>query len=133
MTADKYQVWIGQHVPDFQAAYGKCAEVTLAMQAVFPELVRVRGQYHCLIWGERDHWWLTDPEGNIVDPTASQFPSGGLGEYVPHVEGAPEPTGPCMNCGGKCYDGLSACSEPCARELEAYYGCPFDYPKKKGT
>ena len=68
---------------------GRCAEATLAMAAVFPELTRVRGHYLCWVWGEREHWWLVEPNGEIVDPTADQFPSKGGGVYVPWDEASP--------------------------------------------
>jgi hypothetical protein len=117
MPNEAFGRWISENVPE---AYGKCAEVTIAMQATFPELRRVRGHYYCPVWGEREHWWLIDAEGEIVDPTAKQFPSGGLGEYVEWDESQPEPTGMCPNCGGHCYGGESVCSEKCGIEYVAY-------------
>jgi hypothetical protein len=36
----------------------------------------------CPIWGARDHFWCVDGEDNVVDPTASQFPSKGTGVYA---------------------------------------------------
>ena len=103
----KYFKWIhdcGDHT------LGRCAEQTLRMQKVFSELKRVRGHYHCVVWGERSHWWLVDQKGDIIDPTADQFPSCG-GEYV-EWEGE-EPTGKCPNCGGYCYRGEGLCSKTC--------------------
>ena len=113
----KYVAWIAAYVTE---TYGKCAKVTEAMQADFPELVRVRGHYYCLIWGVRSHWWLVDTDGEVVDPTAAQFPSGGRGVYVPWEEGTPEPTGVCPNCGGYVYTGDTCCSENCSMEYMAY-------------
>lgn len=118
----QYRVWIEENVTD---TYGKCAEVTEAMVAVFPELTRIRGFYMCEAWGVREHWWLVAPDGEIVDPTAGQFPSKGTSEYVPLKEGSLEPTGKCMNCGGYVYRASKACSTACAKALEAYYGCEF--------
>lgn len=112
-----YADWIAANVTK---AYGQCAEVTEAMADAFPELTRVRGRYLCPIWGERDHWWLIAPDGSIVDPTASQFPSKGGGEYVEWDEAAIEPTGMCPNCGGPCYDHNSLCSDECGRDYVAY-------------
>jgi predicted nucleic acid-binding Zn ribbon protein len=114
---DKYLDWIKQNVTD---KYGKCKEVTEKMAEAFPELQRVRGHYHCPIWGKRDHWWLTTEDGEIVDPTAGQFPSGGLGEYAPWEEGSPEPTGMCPNCGGDVYDNKTCCSDKCSREYARF-------------
>lgn len=110
---NKYDAWIKANV---LIAYGQCAAHTKLMQAAFPELTRVRGHYHCPIWGERGHWWLT-LDGEIVDPPARQFPSKGAGEYVPWAEGAPEPTGRCPNCGGHCYDGHYTCCAKCSLEF----------------
>lgn len=105
----EYQDWIDQNVDD---AYGECAAVTQAMADQFPELTRVRGHYYCFSWGERAHWWLTDGE-EIVDPTAKQFPSRGKGAYVPWVDGTPEPTGICANCGEPAFNGDTVCSDAC--------------------
>lgn len=112
-----YSVWIAANVEG--DGYGKCAEVTQAMAAAFPELKRVRGHYYCLIWGERSHWWLVAPDGSIVDPTAAQFPTKGNGEYVEWTEGDEEPTGKCANCGGYVYGG-TVCSSACYSAMVDY-------------
>lgn len=117
---DKYTAWISEHYPTYESAYGKCAEATTAMLAVFPELHRVRGHYYCLVWGERSHWWLVTADGGIVDPTAVQFPSRGTGVYEAWNEGSAEPTGKCPNCGGYAYNHAAVCSDACAREYERY-------------
>ena len=114
-----YDPWIHENVSDYQAAYGKCADITQRMVEAFPELTRVRGHYYCPCWGEREHWWLTDLEGDIVDPTKSQFPSHGHGAYVPRDESQPEPTGKCPNCGDYCYNGDYCCSESCGSAFVA--------------
>jgi len=113
----EYQDWIDRNV---DSGYGECAEVTQAMADQFPELQRVRGHYYCFSWGERAHWWLTDAAGAIVDPTARQFPSRGKGAYVPWVEGEPEPTGICPNCGEYVYDGGTVCSDACSNAYVAF-------------
>jgi len=93
------------------------------MQKIFNELTAVRGHYYCPVWGKREHWWLVDKDNEIIDPTAMQFPSKGLGIYEPFKEGSAEPTGICMNCGEYCYEGRSsACSEVCDAEIKEYYG-----------
>lgn len=121
---DKYKQWIASLYLT-SGGYGQCSSVTQSMVEAFPELTRVRGHYYCSVWGERAHWWCIDTGGNIVDPTAAQFPSKGCGEYVPWTEGTQEPTGLCMNCGAYCYDSHNACSERCERELYAEYGVAF--------
>jgi len=114
----QYKDWIEKNVEG--DGHGKCAEVTLAMQSAFPELVRIRGHYHCISWGKREHWWLVDSSGEVVDPTANQFPTKGAGGYVEHDESQPEPTGMCPNCGGYCYNGSSVCDDYCERQYAAY-------------
>lgn len=109
-----YHSWIEKHYPTPESAYGKCAEATTAMLAAFPELRRVRGHYYCMIWGERAHWWLVTSDGQVVDPTAAQFPSGGRGVYEPWTEGADESTGKCPNCGDFVYNHGAVCSDTCA-------------------
>ena len=58
----------------------------------------VRGHYWCPLWDKDEpHWWCVKPDGTIVDPTARQFPSKGLGTYTE-------------------FDGRIACSE-CGEEI----------------
>lgn len=114
---DIYKDWMTANVTE---SYGQCLEVTEKMAAAFPELRRVRGHYYCPIWGERAHWWLVEECGEIVDPTAEQFPSKGTGEYVEWDESQAEPTGMCPNCGGHCYDGNYCCSDECGRQYVAF-------------
>lgn len=110
----EYKKWIAENVKE---AYGKCVEITKQMQQAFPELRRVRGHYICPIDGERSHWWLETSAGVIVDPTASQFSSGGvMGEYIEWVEGTKEPTGKCMECGGYAYDNKNFCKQKCLND-----------------
>ena len=109
--------WIAENVTE---TYGKCAEITERMQVVFTALRRVRGHYYCMVWGEREHWWLVDEDGEVVDPTAKQFPSNGAGTYVEWDESQQEPSGLCPNCGGLCYNGDQVCSENCGIEYAAF-------------
>lgn len=96
----QYDDWIREHITD---PHGKCVEATLEMAAAFPELKRVRGHYHSAFQGTRPHWWLVTLNGQIVDPTASQFSA--VGMYEEWDETQPEPTGKCPNCGELIYDG----------------------------
>lgn len=82
MPADylaKYVLWIAKEVQGEVA--GLCETWTMRMATAFPELTRV--------WGIvlrtdmppsksvdhlSGHWWLFTPDGEIVDPTAKQFP-----------------------------------------------------------
>ena len=103
----QYRKWIDENVSD---PYNACREATEEMAAAFPDLERVRGHYHCPDLGKRPHWWLLDPNGVIVDPTADQFPSGGSGAYEAWDESQPEPTGKCPNCGDYSYGSQYFCS-----------------------
>lgn len=115
---EKYKKWIEKNVTN---PYGACDEIAQKMELAFPELKRVRGHYHCDVWGERAHWWLVDQDGGIIDPTAKQFPSGGCSTYKPWEEGENEPTGKCLNCGNYCYNGKSTCSKACMKILDQQY------------
>lgn len=122
---DSYKDWIADYVEG--DGYGQCKEVTEAMAAAFPELAQVKGHYYCFTWGEREHRWLKTADGEVVDPTATQFPSKGTGEYVELDETAPRPTGKCPNCGEYCYDGKYCCSDRCHDEYVAYCNNPYSY------
>jgi hypothetical protein len=110
---------------------GKCAEATIDMVAKFPELKRVRGHYYCPFWGERQHWWCIAPDGTIVDPTVSQFPSLGSGKYVEWSEGEEEPVGRCVNCSKEVLMsknsnvGPEFCSMSCADSYIKYLNTPL--------
>lgn len=70
-------------VHDYHKYAGTCKEACETLLLTRPELRLVRGHYHCPMWGAREHWWLQDGEGAIVDPTVEQFPTLGAGaEYV---------------------------------------------------
>jgi len=118
----EYAEWIAANVPD---PHGTCRETTEAMQIAFPELKRVRGHYYCWVGGERPHWWLYDENGDVVDPTASQFGSKGLGHYEEWDETQPEPTGMCPNCGDHCYDGRFCCTPACDAAYIAFCSNPL--------
>jgi hypothetical protein len=73
---------------------GKCKEMAEALVREDPSLRLVRGYYHCPLWGKQAHWWAEKPDGDIIDPTAEQFPSSGLGDYE-EFDGMVE----CAECG----------------------------------
>lgn len=122
---EKYKKWIEENYPNKDKAHRNCYNATLRMHGVFPELTRVRGHVIELIVGAHmhPHWWLVDSEGNIIDPTASQF-IGPL-EYFPWDENQPEPTGKCPNCGEYCYDNSFCCSEECSDEYVRYLNVKY--------
>lgn len=126
----KYAEWIENNVEG--DGYGKCSEITREMAEAFPELSRVCGLYLCFMWGERQHWWLTDKEGSVVDPTAAQFPSKGAGHYhqmTPEEIENEIPIASCANCGDPIYRnnkcGTTVCSDRCGAEYAAYCSSPF--------
>ena len=67
---------------DYMKSRGKCKQMSEALIKENPKLRLVRGHYYCPIWGEQPHWWCEDEYGMVHDPTAKQFPSKGIGEYI---------------------------------------------------
>lgn len=121
------------------ARYGsssfRCREFSVALAREFPELKSVAGFYFAPGGASHgEHWWLVTEAGDIVDPTADQFPSQGTGRYEaydPHRHLTCK--GRCMNCGMGVFSRLGTypCSESCAQDIAAEWGCrpasgPFD-------
>ena len=77
------------------ALRGKCKEMAEAAAAANPSLTVVRGWYDDPHWGEQEHWWCKTADGAIVDPTAAQFPLGGVADWYREFEGFY----PCAECG----------------------------------
>ena len=124
---DKFTAWIHDNVPqDPNEILSSCREWVDKMDSAFPgELTAVPGHVFlvpCAL--NREHWWLVDMDGVIVDPTAHQFHGDYYGgssivSYEPW-EG-PLPTGKCMNCGEYCYGSDSSmCSDKCGQAYTAY-------------
>lgn len=89
-----------QVAADYAKFRGRCRELAEAECAADPTLRLVRGHYFCPLWGRNEpHWWCERPNGAIVDPTAMQFPSGGLGFYE-EFDGICE----CSNCGKEIHE-----------------------------
>lgn len=101
---------------------GMCSSATKEMLGAFPELTRVRGWVHDAFVGRREHWWLTAPDGSVVDPTVDQFP--GVYEYEPLDEANPPPlrSGSCMDCGASVFDGATFCDAECEAATAEYLG-----------
>lgn len=85
---------------DYYTLYrGKCKEFCDKAIIKDPTLTLVRGHYYCPIWNSLEqHWWTIRSDGSIYDPTKLQFPSSGLGEYIP-------------------FSGIYECSQ-CGKELK---------------
>lgn len=121
----EYKTWIQENCQGVVAGF--CRSRSEAMKKTFPELILCRGYYTSPIDGIRGHWWLKTPEGEIVDPTASQFMmdrQGSYEEYNPKDHG-PLPIGKCMNCGSEVYESdnppaTCMCSEACAKSFDTY-------------
>lgn len=124
---DVYVTWMREHATGDLT--GQCEMLTQRMIEAFPELTRMRGHVHLIghhATGHPQgypHWWCVTDDGDILDPTAQQFPFPLT--YVPWDEAQPEPTGKCPNCGGYCFEGKYLCSEHCAIKYEAYCRNPF--------
>lgn len=107
----KYTAWIKARYPTPETAYLKCKEATAAMVADFPELRRIRGNVMVGIQF-RPHWWCLTPDGDVIDPTAHQWPTmPGLYDAIP--DGAEEPHGKCLECGSELYRSRGAQSYLC--------------------
>ena len=102
---EKYSKYIADLKMTYSKAYGNCKPICKQMKEHFPELKRIRGHYYCIVWGERMHWWLQPENGDIIDPTAIQFPTKGHGVYEPWDETQDEPIGKCPNCGEYIFNG----------------------------
>lgn len=77
---------------------GMCGHATSEMVKEFPELTRVPGIVY-FPFGSSEHWWCEDEEGNIIDPTASQFRGTLSYRVVLIIEEVC--LGKCMNCGSE--------------------------------
>lgn len=100
---------------------GKCKEMSEKLVKENPELTLVRGYYYEPLWSrDEQHWWTKKKDGTIVDPTASQFPSGGIKEFYTEFDG----TLSCSECGCRICEETAqfagrypVCSTKCAMRL----------------
>ena len=76
---------------------GKCELWAKRLAAEDPTLRLVRGWYWDLQWGQQEHWWTEDADGRIIDPTAAQFPHGGVTALYEEYDGR----FPCQGCGAE--------------------------------
>lgn len=111
----EYLDWISTNVTGPCAGF--CHYYSYRMRDAFPELRLVAGRY-VHPQAVATHWWLETPDGEVVDPTASQFPSGGT--YYEHIPSDDDPTGKCPNCGEYCYHGEQTCCKQCYTEYVQY-------------
>ena len=106
---------------DYLKYRGKCKEMSEAL-AEEKGYRLVRGYYNEPIWNTREaHWWcVDDATGLIHDPTAKQFPSGGINEFYEEFDGYVN----CEECGKRISESeitmmgmYPVCSNECACRL----------------
>lgn len=67
---------------------GKCKELSEEAIKKDPSLTLVSGFYYEPFWNrEEEHWWCKRQDGSIYDPTAAQFPSGGIEDFYREFTG----------------------------------------------
>lgn len=116
----KYSDWIKEYLQSHPDVSGLCKKSSNEMVDKYPELTRVRGTVH-LSYADKpiEHWWCIDEDGNIIDPTASQFHF--IEKYEERDETQPEPVGECLNCGKYVYKELyQFCNNTCEKEFVEY-------------
>lgn len=113
-----YQDWIANNVVDPQY---RCEYWSKEMVKAFPELKRIRGYFVIHNVNRIPHWWLEDVDGNVIDPTSSQFLLSNDCSYEGLDETISQPTGKCINCGEFCYTQEAFCSDTCAEKLLMLY------------
>lgn len=146
MTKPEYQKWIDGYVTKWKGhVRGHCTAAASEMVAAFPELRKTVGfvlpneaaraelptvemsleerrcVYHPTI-GLAQHAWCVTPEGEIVDPTVSQFKSVVL-IYVEYEEAGhgPMPAGRCPNCGEITFpEQRGICDDRCREQFNKY-------------
>ena len=108
--------YLESNMTEYRQFRGKCKELSEQLCLENPSLMLVRGHYYCPMWNTTEpHWWCKDATGKIVDPSARQFPSKGLGIYT-EFDGFIK----CAECGKavneddvKTYGNYAFCSTPC--------------------
>lgn len=116
----EYKEWIEDYIEGVGDTRGQCDNATNLMRETYPELIRKRGHVVVPFTNKRsEHWWLEDPDGEIVDPTEIQF--GCILDYLEHDESEPEPIGKCLQCGAHVFPGSpsrNACSIECSEKFK---------------
>lgn len=122
---DRHARWIAAYLSE-NNPYGRCKQASEAMQATFPELRIAKGHVHC-DWGQRSHWWLVTADGEIVDPTATQFRA--IFSYEEWQPNDKVRVGKCMDCGDEIWEAVAAldavprrsfCNAACEKRFAQY-------------
>jgi hypothetical protein len=122
----KYDDWIKANY-NRESSYGQCKSAVELMKSEFPELTITNGFVEDVFWDQREHWWLKTPEGEIVDPTKSQFNC--VLSYTEIDDSHPSrnyESGTCANCGEHYYIGKdnwtdrTVCDNQCWKAYRSY-------------
>jgi hypothetical protein len=120
----QYRNWINNYIQKNNGnVKNHCTFATSEMIKAFPELKREKGYVWVITdFGSKsdEHWWCIDPDGNIVDPTASQYREVCFYEPYNEKDHGPLPTGKCMDCGEYVYDNNTFCNKTCEK-LTMFY------------
>lgn len=126
MNSRSYDEWIDAYVARTPIVRGSCGSATREMNEAFPELHRVTGFVTTMMGETSEHFWLETSDGDVVDPTASQF-RGGVLEYRAFQPGDEVRVSRCMQCGDDIYACLASLDDVptrrsmCSDECEAAF------------
>jgi hypothetical protein len=90
-------------------------EVCNEMREEFSGLHLVQGYIDVGYGRPLHHWWLVSKEGEIVDPTTSQYPP--ILRYEEWDETSPPSSGRCLNCKSFTFDGSHFCNQGCEKQF----------------
>ena len=121
----EYQNWIDNYLSTHKFCAGLCFSASALMLKSFPELILTRGYVYDIHGKKHNHWWLQTIDGEVIDPTASQFIIIGDASFLKYEEynesrHGPLPTGKCMNCGKHVYNDSIFCNNECSAETKKY-------------
>lgn len=126
----KYEEWIAALKERVGFLTGRCKESAREMSEAFPELILTAGYAHT-DRGFGEHWWCKDTDGNIIDPTASQYQA--VYEYEEWKPGDEIRIGKCMDCGEGIYKRLQSLTEDvknrtfCNKRCEKAFRASLDW------
>lgn len=121
----EYKNWIDIYNKSHNIVSGFCLSASSLMIKDFPELILCRGYTTDLYYNKRTHWWCKTIDGEIIDPTVSQFFKDGIEfdlkyeEYDEDLHGRLA-TGKCMDCGNYLYDDEQFCNDECEKATMDY-------------
>jgi hypothetical protein len=125
MLKQEYIDWIQNYCSERNGIVsGCCISSTTEMVRAFPELKQVKGWALLLNRGLAEHAWCETEDGEVIDPTVSQFQSSVI-EYKAWQPGDTVCVGRCMNCGEYIYEAVysldgkrrMSCGFECDEEL----------------